>query len=151
MQKQVSKNQPIGICGQKYDGSPARVTVYRLSGKAEVGNACTAHVGEGIVQKGGTGSFKGILVSPKTITRPTLESTLVVPEGAFVDIADKGRWCVVLQEDSKHGDGLVFDTTTGIISSLTVGEAVPKGCVQIERAIVFIGADAGGVGVIQLD
>lgn len=152
-QTTVRASQAFGVPGEFYDTSPRRATSYVLDGEGVIARAFTLTAEEGKVRMGGLGPFAGILMSPKSYVRPGTESsgTLAVAGGTQVETADKGRIIVTLSTAAKPGDTVVYDTTTGELSSVSDGASPGSGKLAVPGAkVALFTVAAGGVAVIEM-
>lgn len=126
-QASVDMNQGFGVVGEIFSNGPVRTKPYALVSSPAVntiGNAYTV-TSEGIAKVGGAnGVFAGILVNPKhyasqgTTAGGTLAPTLVLPDNTGGELLTMGEIVVSLANASGIGDLVVFDTSTGALSTV---------------------------------
>lgn len=119
-------------------GMPASVVethytaqTYQAASDLTVGNFCFADgtAGGTKVNKAGTGILRGIVVYTRQyITgEVTAANAMVIPKGAFVQIATNGKFWVVAQNASaKVGDYVLASQTDGSVTTQT-GNAKKEG------------------------
>lgn len=108
--------------------------------------------GDGYVQLGGEGAFKGVLVNPKMYANyQNLNPSLELPSGSQGSVCDFGHVFVAPQTSFAPDYVAAFDKTTGRISAYVNDGAIPASSTKISNAkfIQYSGA-AGEVGILQL-
>lgn len=132
-QSSVSAAMGFGVPGElAYDG-PIRAKSYILSSTDAAynifGRACTA-TNETTAAAGGTGAFAGILVGPKehasygTSAGGPLAPTLTLANNTQASLMTMGTVVVSLPAAASIGDLVVYDTTTGALSTVTAQTVV---------------------------
>lgn len=123
MQSSVLTTQGFGVVGELFSDGPKRAKSYILgSASNTIGYAYTVS-SEGNVVVGGTGVFAGILVNPKSYATSgtssgTLEPTLVLPQYTQGELLQMGEIVISLPAAAAIGDKIVYDTTTGALSTV---------------------------------
>ena len=128
MQSTVSLLQGFGVPGEFAKDGPQRAGPYALVSASAAYNivgatACTI-TAEGTAKAGGaTEVFGGILISPKEYQNPgttagTLAPTLTLPNNTEVTLAIMGEIIVTLPAAANIGDLVLFNTTTGALSTV---------------------------------
>lgn len=157
-QSTVFLQQGFGVPGDLYTNSPLRSESYILHSSDPtiniVGRACTI-TGEGIVTVGGTGVFAGILADPKILalrgtTAGPLVPTLLVSQDSQVDVVSMGTMVIILPAPAALGDLVVFDTTTGVLSTIVPGAPLATGTGFAYAAVDYRTVTAAGPAVITL-
>lgn len=125
-----------------------------------VGRAFTQVKTGGAVSAGGTGVFAGLLANPKqyagrgTATGGPLAPTLTLPNNVEAEFVEADYAFVVQMSNANVaiGDYVVFAQSTGILTSVTPGAALPANSTQIHGAVVndLPQPTAGGLCTISL-
>lgn len=159
-QSTVSLAQGLGVAGEYYADDPKRAQSYilRTTDHPEYnifGRAFTV-VSEGVVTAGGTGVFAGILADPKqhalqgTTLGGSLAPSLQLPNETQADICSMGTMIVTLPAAAAIGDLVVYNTTTGALSTVAPGAALPVGTLFAQAAVSYFTVSAAGLAVITL-
>lgn len=118
----------FGVPGELYTDAPYQAQTYTInSGSAAnniIGATCCTITSQGFVAAGGTNVFAGFLVDPKNIALVgaggiPLNPTLTVPNFTIVECLTMGVIIVTLPAAAAIGDYVVYNTTTGAISTIT--------------------------------
>lgn len=136
-QSTVNTYNALGIPGDIAFASPMKVQPYNLNSSAQaqtIGFAFTVVNGgdpdavnaapnAGLARVGGTGVFAGILLNPKVyastgVTGNPLGSSLNLPDNSVGQLMTEGFVNVALGNTAKVGDLVLYDTTTGAITSV---------------------------------
>jgi hypothetical protein len=129
-QSTVSINQGFGVPGELFTDAPYIAQPFTINSGSAANNiigatACTI-TSQGFCQagSGGTLGFAGILVDPKAIALfgaggIPLNPTLTVPNFAVVECLTMGSIIVTLPAAANIGDYVVYDNTTGRLSTIT--------------------------------
>lgn len=137
-QSTVFINQGFGVPGELFTDSPYTVTPYTInSGEASYNTigatACTV-TSQGFCQAGSGGSygFAGILVDPKDqalygASGVPLAPTLTVNNYSPVACATMGVVIVTLPAACNIGDYVVYNNTTGALSTITPSTPLASG------------------------
>ena len=157
-QTTVSLQAGFGVVGDIYLDSPSRVQSYILESANAAnnvfGNAFTI-VSQGIAQAGGTGIYAGILVNPKSSPSvgaggAPLNPTLTLPNYYQAEIATMGSFIVYLPAAANIGDLVVFNTTTGALSTIPPSGTLPVGTAFAFAAVDYYSISGAGLAVITL-
>lgn len=105
-------------------------------GKAQLGNPS------------GTAAFLGILVNPKgsALYGGALLPSLSLPNGWTGEFAAMGSWWVSLNNNANVGDWVIFDNTTGALSSVAPGTALATGKTALNAIIDYYNVTATATG-----
>jgi hypothetical protein len=147
--------QGFGVPGELYTDSPFRVQSYILNSPSHpeyniIGATCCTIVSEGNVEAGGTGIFAGFLVDPKdqallgTLGGGSLAATLTVPNFTQVECLTMGSIVVTLPAAAAIGDVVIFNQTTGAISTITPSTALPGGSSYANAVVDYYTVPTGG-------
>lgn len=165
-QQSVAATMGMGIPGElAYDG-PMRAKPWNLVSNPEanvIGATAYTIVSEGVAMAGGTGVFAGILVSPKehaahgtpgsyTTGGGPLAATMTLPDETIGTLLTMGAPYVILTTAANPGDLLVYDTTTGALSSVPAGTtAAGTGKAFVPNAKTILRASAAnGLAIAEL-
>lgn len=157
-----------GIPGEQYDDSPWRALPYTINSVSAAYNIigstfCTITSGgsltnSGTCQAGSAGTFgvAGLLVAPKDYALygsggQALNPTLVVSNQTAVQCATMGRFFVQLPAAANVGDWVIFDNTTGAISTVTPNTTLPTGKSWAQGIVSVFSISAAGLAVIDLN
>lgn len=112
------------------------------------------------VQAGGTGPFAGFLINPKgsttsgTFAGGSLAPTLTLPNYSTVEIAYQGEIIVQLTDtnaDVDIGDLVLYNTTTGILTTIAPGATYPAGTLWANAWVNRLTESSPGLAVIKVD
>lgn len=98
------------------------------------------------------GNFAGILSSPKTAVRPTLDAQAFILNDTQVEVAERGYLFVTLTTTASVGDFVYYSDTTGALAAAAPAAAAPAGHSRLPGGLVK-GQDVtvAGVGEIYFD
>lgn len=135
----VNFYQGFGIPGELYDAGPHRAEPFTLNSASAayniIGATAFSVVSQGIAaagNSGGTAVFAGILVNPKayasfgTSSGP-LFPTLTLANQTEAELLTMGSIIVTLPAACAIGDLVIYDQTTGALSTVTPGTSLPSG------------------------
>jgi hypothetical protein len=137
-QSTVSIELGFGVPGELFTDAPYKVQPFTINSAQASYNvigatACTI-TSQGFCQagSGGTLGFAGILVDPKDIALfgaggVPLNPTLTVPNYTQVECLTMGDVIVTLPAAANIGDYVIFDNTTGALSTITPTTPLPSG------------------------
>lgn len=162
-QSTVNINQAVGVQGELHTGKPHSVDAYILDSDDAayniIGATAFTQSEEGKAAAGGTDLFAGILVSPKEgyslgTTGGSLAATMTLPNDIHAQLARMGEITIKLPAAAAIGDLLVYNTTTGALSTVAAGSGsagsgkafVPNA--KVKRYTVGTG---GGLAVVELN
>jgi hypothetical protein len=138
MQTTVFAQMGFGVPGELFDSGPVRAQPYNLvsaSASYNVFGSAFTFLSQGTAQAGNPGGsavFVGILVNPKgsasagTSGAP-LAPTLTLPNNAPAELLTEGSIIVSLPAAANVGDLVVFDNTTGALSTIAPTAEIPSG------------------------
>jgi hypothetical protein len=142
-QSSVAFKAGFGVQGELYDDSAVRAEPFLLNSANAAYNiiGATAYsvVSEGVAAAGNTGTqiFAGILANPKNhalrgIAGNPLAPSLVLPNGVEASLVNMGCMVVLLPLPNAPGqinigDLVIFDNTTGALSTIAPAVALPVG------------------------
>lgn len=161
-QATVYADQAIGVPGTRYDNSPVRALSYILNSASAAYNiigatACTV-VSDEVARagSGGTRGFAGILANPEIQALfgsggVPLSPSLTVVNGAVAACVTMGRLFVTLPAAANIGDLVVYDNTTGALSTVAPGAALPVGKTFAQAQVIKYTLTAAGIAVIEID
>ncbi len=157
LQKQVYEKQAAGVIGELADTSPKRIAPYIVKANSDVkpciGCAYTLTDKAQELIIGGTGDFVGIAVGPKQYVTESLDSSLLLKDGAIAQICSMGHVYVTSKTDVTPGNIAAFDPATGEIYAYADAEAAAtaKHTVIPNAKFVFCEADAKGTAILELN
>ncbi len=160
-QSTVSIAQGFGVPGEQFTDSPWQATPYSIftSGHPEyniIGKTCCTISSEGVVTAGGTGVFAGFLVDPKdqalygTSVSP-LSPSLTVTNYSIVECLTMGVIIVTLPAVAAIGDYVVFNNTTGAISTITPATPLASGTTFANAIVSNYTVTGAGLAVITVN
>lgn len=98
------------------------------------------------------GNFAGILSSPKTAVRPTLDAQAFILNDTQVEVAERGYLFVTLPAAADNGDFVYFSDTTGALATAAPAATAPAGHTRLPGGLVKgSNVTAAGVGEIYFD
>jgi len=98
------------------------------------------------------GNFAGILSSPKTAVRPTLDAQAFILNETQVEVAERGYLFVTLPAPAAVGDFVYFSDTTGELATAAPADTAPAGHTRLPGGLVKgQNVTAAGVGEIYFD
>jgi hypothetical protein len=163
-QAAVQINQGFGVPGEQYSDSPWRAQSFQINSASAAYNIIGATMcsvsSQGVCAAGNTGgvlAFAGLLVDPKDIalfgtSGAPLAPTLTVPNFTQVECATMGSFVVTLPAAAAIGDYVVYDNTTGAISTVASGSSTPGSGKSWGNAIVdYYTVAAAGLAVITMN
>jgi hypothetical protein len=162
-QSAVFINQGAGVPGEQYSDSPWRAQSYTIDSALAsynvIGSTFCSITSQGFVaagNTGGTGVFAGLLVDPKDIALfgtggIPLAPTLVVPNFTQVECATMGSFFVTLPGAANIGDWVIYDQTTGAISTVAPTTSLPSGKSWANAFVDYFTVTGAGLGVITLN
>lgn len=152
--------QGLGIPGELYDDGPHRAQPYTLVSADATYNVfgrAFSITSEGIAAAGNTGSavFAGILINPKTSaligdSTGTLNPSLTLPNNAVAQLLIEGAIVVSLPAAAAIGDLVIYDNTTGALSTITPATALPMGKSSAFAVVDRFTVSGAGLAVIRV-
>lgn len=103
----------------------------------------------GVAAAGGTGVFAGIIANPKTYANfsGNLAATLTLPDDTIAELVTMGQMLIFSTTASNIGDNVVFDTTSGALSTIPSAVSFTASfATNVMTVTVAPGAGAIGVG-----
>lgn len=160
-QTTVNLEQGFGVPGDIHTSGPTRaeVLIINSSGAANnYGYAYTKDATTNIARVGGTALFAGILGNGKQATlngtaSGALAPTLAVPDYSHGDLFTMGDIVVRVASACKIGDYVVYNTTTGELSTVTNPATPGAGKALVPNAVIYrypVTATTGGLTVVRL-
>lgn len=154
-QSTVSLAQGFGVPGELFADSPSQAQTYTInSGSAAyniIGATCCTITSQTVCQAGSAGTlgFAGFLVDPKTLalygtSGAPLAPTLVVPNQAIVECLTMGVIIVTVPAACAIGDYVIYDNTTGAISTITPSTPLPSGKTFANAIVSYFTPNASG-------
>lgn len=162
-QQSVFINQGAGVPGEQYSDSPWRAQSFTINSASAayniIGATMCSVTSQGFCaagNAGGTAVFAGLLVDPKDVALfgtggIPLAPTLTVPNYTQVECATMGSYFVTLPASANIGDWVVYDNTTGAISTVTPGSDLPSGNSWGNAVVDYFTVGAAGLGVITMN
>lgn len=180
-QQTISLQQGFGVPGELFNDGPVRAAPWELISTPQVNTigacACT-YVSQGVATVGGTAPFVGIIAAPKSyaLFSSTLAASMVLADHTIAELITMGTLIAKLASASNPGDLVVYDTTTGALSSqpsivsftasfatsvmtvtvapttgtLGIGSLITSAGVQPGTTIISLGTGTGGTGTYNL-
>lgn len=154
-QSAVSVNMGFGVPGELFTDSPYIVQPYTIQSVSAanniIGSTCCSITSQGFCQagSGGTLGFAGFLVDPKDVALfgaggIPLNPTLTVPNFTTVECLTMGTIIVTLPAAANIGDNVIYDNTTGQISTIAQGVALPSGKSFANAIVSYYTQDISG-------
>lgn len=163
-QQTVALYAGAGVPGEMFSDYPRRAQTFSISSASAayniIGATCFTVSAEGIAQAGnGSGylSFAGFLFNPKVyalqgVTGNTLGATMVLPNNVIGEFLTEGNLWVTLPAAANIGDLVIYDNTTGAISTITPTTALPSGKTFANAMVdYFTVPSGGGLAVITVN
>jgi hypothetical protein len=98
------------------------------------------------------GNFAGILSSPKTSIRPSLDAQAFLPNESQVEVAERGYLFVTLPATAVSGDFVYYSDTTGALATATPATSAPAGHSRLPGGLVKgLNVAIAGTGEIYFD
>jgi len=160
-QSTVAINQGFGVPGELYTDAPYRAQSFTINSASAAYNiigatACTIS-SQGVCEAGSGGAlgYAGILVDPKNIALfgaggAPLSPTLTVPNYTQIACATMGTFVVTLPAAAAIGDWVIYDNTTGALSTVTPGTALPSGKSWANAIVDYYTVSDAGLAVITV-
>lgn len=160
-QSAVYLQQGFGVPGELFNDSPYRSQSYILNTADHpeyniVGATCCTITSQGNAEAGGTGIFAGFIVDPKvyalqgTVAGGSLAPTLTIPNYTQVELLTMGSIVVTLPGAAAIGDVVIFNQTTGAISTQTPSTALPSGYSFANAVVDYFTVAGAGLAVITV-
>lgn len=162
-QTAVAINQGFGVPGEQYTDSPWRAQTFTIDSALAsynvIGATMCSVTSQGFCaagNAGGTAAFAGLLVDPKDVALfgtggIPLAPTLTVPNFTIVECATMGTFVVTLPGAAAIGDWVIYDNTTGAISTVTPGTSLPGGSSWGNAIVDYYTVSGAGLAVITMN
>lgn len=158
-QSTVRVSQTSGVPGELAYEGPLRAKSYILNSASAAYNIVGATAftvsSEGIVAAGGSGPFAGILANPKayallgTSAGGPLAATLTLPNAINAEFVDMGELWVTLPAAAAIGDRVMYDTTTGVLSTQPGEVSVTGSIATTTLTVTAVATGSGALAVGQ--
>lgn len=159
-QATVALQQGFGVIGEMFNDGPWRCQSFILNSADASYNVMGrgfTKTSQGVAQagSGGTLGYAGILVDPKGqalrgASGDPLAPSLTLPNYAQGELCTEGSIIVSLPAACAIGDLVVFDNTTGALSTIAPGANLPVGKSFAYAFVDFYTVSAAGLAVITL-
>lgn len=147
-QSTVSLQQGFGVPGELFTDAPYIALPYTINSAEAayniIGATCCTITSQGFCQagSGGTLGFAGFLVDPKDIALfgsggIPLNPTLTVPNFAIVECLTMGTIIVTLPAAANIGDYVVYNNTTGAISTISPTTPLASGTTFANAQVTY--------------
>lgn len=163
-QSTVALQQGFGVPGEQYSDGPWRAQSFTINSALasynNIGSTMCSVTSQGFCaagNSGGTVAFAGLLVDPKNVALfgtggIPLNPTLNVPNFTQVECATMGSYVVTLPGAAAIGDYVIYDQTTGAISTVASGSSTPGSGKSWGNAIVdYFTVSGAGLAVITMN
>jgi hypothetical protein len=161
-QSAVQILQGVGVPGELYDDSPVIAATYTLNSVLPaynvIGSTAYTVQSQGFVQAGSGGAFgyAGILVDPKVyalygVGGQPLAPSLVLPNNGIAELLTMGTIFVILPAAANIGDWVIFDNTTGALSTVAPLTSLPSGKSWANAIVYLYNVTGAGLAVIQVN
>jgi hypothetical protein len=150
----------LGVIGELYVDSPRRAQSFILNSVSAAYNVFGrgfSKTSEGVAAAGNTGSavFAGILVNPKSkvsrgVSNDPIAPSLTLNNYEQGDLLTMGSVIVTLPASAALGDLVVYDNTTGVLSTITPSTTLPVGKSPAYAYVDYFTVTAAGLAVITL-
>ncbi len=154
-QSTVSLQQGFGVPGEQFTDGPTRAESYTINSASAAYNilgatACSV-TSQGFCAAGKTSAnlpFAGILVDPKNqalfgASGIPLNPSLTVPNYSAVECATMGSFVVTLPAAAAIGDTVIFDNTTGALSTISTAPFTLPGTTTNTSTTVTMASTSG--------
>lgn len=160
LQTTVLQFASAGVPGELYTDAPVRAASYTLvSALASynvIGATAYTITSEGVAQAGSGGGlgFAGILANPKVYalngtSGNALAPTLTLPNQAQGELVTTGTMWITLPNTAAIGDYVIYNNTTGALSSIAPG-SVPVGSTFANAVVSYFTVTAAGIACITI-
>lgn len=156
--------QGLGVPGDPWASTPRRAQSYILQSVSAdyniVGQTMFCNVTQGIALAGGdekTRGFAGLLVNSKayasygTSGGGPLAPTMTLANNVQAELATMGTYIVYLPGAANIGDPVIYDQTTGAISTVSLGTSLPTGKSWGFAFVDYFTVGGAGLAVITLN
>lgn len=157
----VFLQQGFGVPGELYTDGPYRAESFTLVSADAAYNVfgrCFTITSQGVAEAGSGGAFgfAGFLVDPKnqalngTFAGGSLAPTLTLPNNSQAACLTMGTIIVTLPAAADIGDYVVYDNTTGELSTIAPGDPLPVGTTFANAIVDYYTVTAAGLAVITV-
>lgn len=162
-QSQVAIKQGFSVPGDVFQDVPWVVLPYTLFSNGTpnvVGSTAYTITSEGFAEAGNGGSlgFAGILCIPKSyalfgLNGAPLEATEELPDYTMAELMTQGMLVVSLPNSANIGDYVIYENTTGTLSTIPATDVIPPGYSSAHSIVSqFTQSISGqGLAVIQVN
>jgi len=159
---QLTVNQfaGFGTQGAKFDDSPFRALSYTLNSSLAsynvIGATAYTLTSAGIAQAGNGGSgFVGILCNPEIfplfgVGGNPLSPSMTLPNYSLAPLCTMGRIYAYVTTQGSEQDLVVFDNTTGALSTIAPNAALPSGKSFAYAKLIVTGMTTPGLCIIEI-
>lgn len=153
----------FGVPGELFQDAPSVVQSFTLNSDLASYNVigATAYTvqADGFAQAGSGGAFgfAGILVDPKNqalfgaVGSSPLSPTLVLPNNAQAELLTQGILIVTLPGAAAIGDYVIYDNTTGALSTVAAGSPAGSGKSFANAVVSNYAVSGAGLAVISVN
>jgi len=161
-QSTVFINQAVGVPGELSFEGPLRAETFTIVSSSAalniIGATACSVTSQGFCAAGNVGGalpFAGILVDPKAVALfgvggIPLNPTLTVPNNTIVECATMGSFYVTLPAAAAIGDLVVFNNTSGALSTIAPGAPLAAGTSFANAVVDYFTVTAAGPAVITM-
>ena len=163
-QSAILNQQGFGVPGELFTDSPYICKTYTIDSASAaynlIGSTCCSITSEGLCEAGSGGDlgFAGFLVDPKALALfgtggQSLTPSLSVLDQTIVECLTMGTIVVQVPAACDIGDLVVYDNTTGSITTIAPAAALPVGKTFANATVAYFTPDAAGsqLAVIQVN
>jgi len=159
-QNTVALQMGFGVPGEIYANAPRVSSSWTLnSASPNIFGYAFSVLSQGFAQvgnPGGTAVFAGILVNPKGSASygapggAPLSPTLTLANFSQGELATEGSFVVTLPAAAAIGDVVIYDETTGALSTIAPGVSLPSGKLYANAYVWYYTVAAAGLAVIKM-
>lgn len=159
-QNNVQLQQGFGVPGELFNDGPHRAQSYIITTPTAqniIGQTYCTILQTGEVQAGGVAGTPsaGFLVDPKDQANvgqggSALTPTMLVPQFAQCECLSMGSIVVNLPNAANIGDVVIYNTSTGAISSQSPSAAIPAGSAYANAIVDYFDIASAGLAVITV-
>ncbi len=158
-QSTVSLQQGFGVPGELFTDAPYIALPYTINTTSHpeyniIGSTCCTITSQGFCQAGSGGAlgFAGFLVDPKDLALfgaggIPLNPTLTIPNFAIVECLTMGTIIVTLPAAANIGDYVVYNNTTGAISTISPTTPLASGTTFANAQVSYYTQDTSGTAL----
>lgn len=160
-QSTVSIQQAFGVPGEIWNDAPWVVQPWTLNSSGTpniVGATAYTITSQGYAEAGSGGDFgfAGILCSPKDYalfgtSGVPLNPTLTLPDQSQAALLTQGFMVVTLPGAAAIGDYVIFNNTTGALSTMSPGDTITDGYSFANAVVVLYTVAGAGLAVISVN